>query len=267
MNPLRYRSIFLSDLHLGLRGCQADALLDFLQSTQCRQLYLVGDIVDIWAMQRCVYWPAAHNAVIHEVLEKARSGTAVTYVPGNHDGLLRGHLGVDFGNLAVRDEVVHETADGQRFLVVHGDRFDRMLLHGPWLARLAVFANGGVLTLSDQVSRVRRRFGLSYWSLTAFLKCQFKTAVGYIGAFQDAVAAEVRRRQVDGMICGHIHHADMRELQGVRYCNCGDWVENCTALVEHDDGRLELLRWTDTIPQTIADLGPALALMRMGATA
>jgi UDP-2,3-diacylglucosamine pyrophosphatase LpxH len=264
MNPLKFRSIFISDVHLGLRGCQAAYLLDFLQSTQCKQLYLVGDIVDIWAMQGSVYWPEAHNAVVREVLEKARSGTQVTYCPGNHDELFRAHLGVDFGNVAVRDEVVHETADGQRFLVLHGDRFDSVVQNGPWLARLGSRAYDNLLALNGWVSRVRRWLGLPYWSLAAFLKHKVKDAVSYIGNYEDAVALEARRRGVDGMICGHIHHAEVRQMQGVLYCNCGDWVENCTALVEHHDGRLELLRWTDTVPETIADLIPAVALARAG---
>ncbi|WP_295582479.1 UDP-2,3-diacylglucosamine diphosphatase [uncultured Lamprocystis sp.] len=259
MQPLKYRSIFISDVHLGFRGCQAGYLLDFLQSTQCKHLYLVGDIVDLWAMQSSVYWPEAHNAVVREVLEKARNGTQVIYCPGNHDELLRTHLGVDFGNVAVRDEVIHETADGQRFLVLHGDRFDTVVQAGPWLARLGARAYDNLLALNGLVSRVRRYFGLRYWSLAGYLKHKVKNAVSYIGDYEQAVAQEARRRGVDGMICGHIHHAEVRELGGVRYCNCGDWVESCTALVEHHDGRLELLRWTDALPETIADLVPALA--------
>jgi UDP-2,3-diacylglucosamine pyrophosphatase LpxH len=264
MNPLKYRSIFISDIHLGLRGCQAGYLLDFLQTTHCKQLYLVGDIVDIWAMEGSVYWPEAHNAVVREVLEKARNGTQVIYVPGNHDELFRAHLGADFGNVLIRDELVHETADGQRLLVLHGDRFDGVVQNGPWLARLGSRAYDNLLALNGWVSRVRRWLGLPYWSLAAFLKHRVKNAVNYIGNYEEAVALEARRRGVDGMICGHIHHAEVRHMQGVLYCNCGDWVESCTALVEHHDGRLELLRWTDNVPETIADLIPALALARAG---
>lgn len=262
ISPLRYRSIFISDVHLGFRGCQADYLLDFLRSTESKQLYLVGDIVDLWAMQGGIYWPEAHNAVVREVLEKARRGTQVIYVPGNHDGLLRDHLGADFGNLAVRDEVIHTTADGQRLLVLHGDRFDSVVQCGPWLAKLGAHAYDRLLALNGLVNRVRRILGLRYWSLAGYLKQRVKNAVSYIGNFEQAVAMEAGRREADGMICGHIHHAEMREIEGILYANCGDWVESCTALVEHHDGRLELMRWTDALPETITDLIPAAALAR-----
>jgi len=263
MTPLRYRSIFISDIHLGFRGCQADYLLDFLRSTDSRRLYLVGDIVDLWAMQGGVYWPETHNAVVREVLEKARRGTEVIYVPGNHDELLREHLGADFGNVAVRDEVVHTTADGQRFLILHGDRFDSVVQSGRWLAKLGSRAYDHLLALNGLVSRIRRFFGLRYWSLAGYLKQRVKNAVNYIGNFEEAVATEAARREVDGMICGHIHHAEVRQIDGVLYANCGDWVESCTALVEHHDGRLELMRWTDALPETIIDLVPA-AVARAG---
>jgi len=262
MTPLRYRSIFISDIHLGFRGCQADYLLDFLRSTDSRRLYLVGDIVDLWAMQGGVYWPETHNAVVREVLEKARRGTEVIYVPGNHDELLREHLGADFGNVAVRDEVVHTTADGQRFLILHGDRFDSVVQSGRWLAKLGSRAYDHLLALNGLVSRIRRFFGLRHWSLAGYLKQRVKNAVNYIGNFEEAVATEAARREVDGMICGHIHHAEVRQIDGVLYANCGDWVESCTALVEHHDGRL-LMRWTDALPETIIDLVPA-AVARAG---
>ena len=262
MSPLKYRSIFISDIHLGFRGCQADYLLEFLQATHCKQLYLVGDIVDIWAMQNGVYWPEAHNAVVRQILEKARTGTEVIYVPGNHDELLRAHLGANFGNVAVRDELVHVTADGQRLLVLHGDRFDGVVQNNRWLAKLGSRAYDTLLAMNGWVSRLRRALGLKYWSLAGYLKHKVKDAVSYIGNFEETVAAEARRRGVDGMICGHIHHAEVREIEGVLYANCGDWVESCTALVEHHDGRLELMRWTDAMPETITDLAPATALAR-----
>lgn len=262
MHPIRYKSIFISDVHLGFRGCQAQYLLDFLKSTHCKQLYLVGDIVDLWAMRGRIYWPDAHNAVVREVLDKAQGDTEVIYVPGNHDELLRGHLGANFGNVAVRDEVVHETADGQRFLVLHGDRFDCVVQQAKWLAKLGSFAYDTLLALNGQVSRVRRFFGLKYWSLAGYLKHKVKNAVDYIGDFEQAVAHEAKRRGVDGMICGHIHHAEVREIEGLVYANCGDWVESCTALVEHHDGRLELLRWTDALPESLTGLVPSVALAR-----
>jgi UDP-2,3-diacylglucosamine pyrophosphatase LpxH len=191
------------------------------------------------------------------LLDKARRGTEVIYVPGNHDALLREHLGADFGNLAVRDELVHTTAQGQRLLVLHGDRFDAIVQSGPWLAKLGAHAYDHLLALNGLVGRIRRIFGLKYWSLAGYLKQRVKNAVSYIGNFEQAVATEARRRQVDGMICGHIHHAEVREIEGVLYANCGDWVESCTALVEHHDGRLEVMRWTDALPETIMDQAPA----------
>ena len=245
LRPLRYRTIWISDVHLGFRGCQAEFLLDFLRATACRQLYLVGDIIDMWALRKGLYWPDAHNQVVQAVLEKARNGTQVTYVPGNHDELLRGHLGAEFAGVAIRDELVHTTVDGRRLLVLHGDKFDQVVQNGRWLAMLGATLYDTVLAISQPVHRIRRRLGLRYWSLAAFLKHKVKNAVNYIGNFEQAVAAEAQRHQVDGMVCGHIHHAEMREIEGVNYCNCGDWVESCTALVEHHNGRMELLRWTE----------------------
>lgn len=257
MRPLRYRSIWISDVHLGCRGCQADFLLDFLQSTESKHLYLVGDIVDVWAMQGGVYWPEAHNNLVRALLEKARNGTRVVYLPGNHDEVFRAHAGVDFGNIAVRDEVVHTTIDGRRFLVTHGDRFDCVVQGGRWLAKLGARAYDALLVANQWVAGLRRALGLGYWSLAAYLKHKVKDAVNYIGNYEQAVAREARGQRLDGLICGHIHHAEMREIEDVLYCNCGDWVESCTALVEHHDGRLELLRWTDASQVSLSARAPA----------
>jgi UDP-2,3-diacylglucosamine pyrophosphatase LpxH len=240
MNPLKYRSIFISDVHLGFRGCQADYVLDFLKSTHCKQLYLVGDILDLWAMQNGVYWPESHNAVVRELLDKARTGTQVIYLPGNHDEMLRAHLGTDFGHVAVRDEAIHTTADGRRLLVLHGDRFDSVVQNGRWLAKLGSRAYDNLLALNGCVSRVRRLLGLRYWSLAAYLKHKVKNAVSYIGSYERAVATEAERRGVDGLICGHIHHAEVREIGGVVYANCGDW--------------------TDAVPESLTDFVPAAPL-------
>jgi UDP-2,3-diacylglucosamine pyrophosphatase LpxH len=264
IHPLHYRSIFVSDIHLGFRGCQAALLLNFLQATRCKELYLVGDIIDLWQMRRGVYWPEAHNAVVRAVLELARNGTRIIFCPGNHDELIRAHLDADFGNIQVRDEIIHETADGRRFLVLHGDRFDSVVQCGPWLARIGASAYGTLLAFNGLFNRVRRRLGLRYWSLAGYLKHRVKNAVNYIGNFEQVVAAEARRRGVDGIICGHIHHAEVRPLDGVLYCNCGDWVESCTALVEHHDGRLEVLRWSETLPESLGEAIPLPALARAG---
>jgi UDP-2,3-diacylglucosamine pyrophosphatase LpxH len=245
IHPLKCRTIWISDVHLGFRGCQAEFLLDFLQATECRRLYLVGDIIDVWAMKKGVYWPQSHNNVVRAILDKARDGTEVIYVPGNHDEILRSHIGSDFGNLAVRDEVVHTTVGGRRFLILHGDKFDHVVQNEPWLALLGSRLYDLLLSVNHRLNWVRKRLGLGYWSLAAYLKYRVKNAVNYIGSFEAAVAAEAKARDVDGMICGHIHHAEIRDIAGVTYCNCGDWVESCTALVEHHDGSMELLRWTE----------------------
>ncbi len=260
LSPLKYRSIFISDLHLGFRGCQVQFLLDFLRSTQCKKLYLVGDIIDLWAMQGRFYWPDAHNQVVRELLDKARQGTEVIYIPGNHDGLFREHLGLYVRDIQVCEERVHTTADGRRFLVLHGDRFDRVVQHSPWLAQIGSQVYDRLLALNGWLSRIRAALGFKYWSLAGYLKRRVKKAVNYIGDYEQAVATEAIQHHLDGMICGHIHHAEMRMIQGITYCNCGDWVESCTALVEHHDGHLELLRWTDAYPESLAVSAPEPAL-------
>lgn len=240
---VRYRSIFISDVHLGTRGCQAELLLDFIRQVTCDRLYLVGDIVDGWKLRSGWYWPQAHNDVVQKVLRLARKGVEVIYVPGNHDEVVRDFCGVHFGGVVVARDIVHQTADGRRFLVMHGDEFDGVVQYAPWLAFVGDWAYRTVLMLNTVVNRVRRRLGFGYWSLSAFLKVKVKNALQFIEDFEGAVAAEARRRGVDGVICGHIHKAEMREIEGVIYINDGDWVESCTALVEHFDGRLEILHW------------------------
>lgn len=242
----RYRTIFLSDVHLGTRRCQAEYLLQFLSETECAELYLVGDIFDGWRMKRSWYWPASHSAVIQALLAKARAGTRVIYVPGNHDEVLRDYIGVHFCEIEVRDQTVHTTADGRRFLVLHGDEFDGVVKYAKWLALLGDWAYTVMLELNSWYNVARRRLGFGYWSLSAYLKGKVKNAVQFVADFETAVADEARRRDVDGVICGHIHKAEMRTIQGITYCNDGDWVESCTALVEHADGRLEILHWAES---------------------
>jgi UDP-2,3-diacylglucosamine pyrophosphatase LpxH len=246
LRPLRVRTVWISDVHLGFRGCSADMLLDFLHTVECETLYLVGDIVDVWNMKRGLYWPQAHNNVIRTVLGKAKHGTRVVFVPGNHDEVFRDHVGTHFGNVEIVEEAVHETRDGRRLLIVHGDEFDGVVTCHPWLARLGSHAYDWLLASNRYVNLVRRRLGMGYWSLAGFLKRKVKNAVSYIGGFEEAVAREARRRGVDGVVCGHIHHAEIRDIQGVAYHNCGDWVESNTALVERFDGTIELLRWHET---------------------
>ncbi len=242
----RYRAIWISDLHLGTRGCKADFLLDFLRHTESDYLYLVGDIIDCWRLRRAWYWAQSHNDVVQKVLRKARKGTRVIYVPGNHDEPLRDYTDMQFGGITVLAEAVHELADGRRFLILHGDAFDGIVRYARWLALLGDHAYHLMLTLNHWYNLARRRMGYPYWSLSAWLKQRVKNAVEYIGNFEHAVAEEARSRGVDGVICGHIHKAEMRQIGTITYCNDGDWVESCTALVEHRDGRLEIIDWPAT---------------------
>jgi len=240
-----YRSVFLSDIHLGTPGCQAELLLDFLRHLSCENLYLIGDIVDGWRLKNNWYWPQTHNDVVQKILRLARKGAHVTYVPGNHDDPARDFCGLHFGGVLVARDAVHATADGRRFLVVHGDEFDAVVRHATWLAHVGDHAYRVALWLNTIVNRARRRLGFDYWSLSAFLKSKVKNAVKFIDGFEVALASEARRRGFDGVICGHIHKAEMRMIDGIEYCNDGDWVESCTALVEFHDGRLEIIRWAE----------------------
>lgn len=245
MDRLQFRTIWISDTHLGTRACQADLLLDFLRRTDCDTLYLVGDIVDGWRLKRFWYWPQSHNDVVQKILRKARKGVKVVFLPGNHDEFGRQFLGQAFGDIHVENSVVHQTADGRRLLVIHGDQFDVVVRHAKWLAHLGGTAYEILLRLNTGLNVLRRSLGFTYWSLSAFLKYRTKKAVDFLGRFEAALAAEAHRQGVDGIICGHVHTAEHRLIEGTLYCNDGDWVESCTALVEHHDGSLEILRWAD----------------------
>jgi UDP-2,3-diacylglucosamine pyrophosphatase LpxH len=244
----RYRTVFISDLHLGTPGCRAEDLLDFLKASTCEHLYLVGDIIDGWQLRRRWYWPQAHNDVVQKLLRAARKGCRVTFVPGNHDEFARGFIGHQFGGIEVVDEAVHVTADGKRLWVTHGDYFDGVIQHAKWLAYVGDNLYEFTLKLNRYLNHLRAKFGLPYWSLSAYLKLKVKKAVSFINDFEQAVAHEARKNGHQGVVCGHIHHAEIREIDGVLYCNDGDWVESLTALVEHHDGRLEILRWGDLAP-------------------
>ena len=239
----RYRAIFISDLHIGTPGFQADALLDFLKHHPCQTLYLVGDIVDGWQLRRRWFWPQSHNDVVQKLLRRARKGCRVIYVPGNHDEFARAFVGHAFGGVEVLEEAVHVTARGQRLWVVHGDLFDGVIQCAKWLAHVGDWLYELTLKLNRHLNRLRARMGLEYWSLSAYLKHKVKKAVNFISDFETAVAHEARRRGFDGVVCGHIHHAEIRTVDGVLYCNDGDWVESRTALIEHMDGQLEIVHW------------------------
>ena len=238
-----YRAIFISDLHLGTPGCQAEALLEFLKTHSCDTLYLVGDIIDGWQLRRKWYWPQAHNDVVQKLLRKARKGCRVIYVPGNHDEFARDFIGHHFGGIEVVQEAVHVTADGRSLWIIHGDYFDAVVQCAKWLAYLGDNLYEFTLRMNRHLNSLRGRLGLPYWSLSAYLKQKVKTALNYVTDFEEAVASEAKKRGHDGVLCGHIHRAEMRMINGVLYCNDGDWVESRTALVEHYDGRLEILHW------------------------
>jgi len=241
---LRVRTAWISDLHLGTPGCQAVALLDFLRHVECETLFLVGDIIDGWQLRRQWYWPQAHNDVVQKLLRKARKGTRVIFVPGNHDEFARKYLDHNFGGIDVVEDYVHETADGRRLWVTHGDHFDGIIQCAKWLAYVGDWAYELTLRINHHFNSLRGRLGLPYWSLSKFLKLKVKRAVSYVSDFEAAVAREARHRGLQGVVCGHIHHAEMRTIEGVLYCNDGDWVESLTALVEHGDGRLEIVDWS-----------------------
>jgi UDP-2,3-diacylglucosamine pyrophosphatase LpxH len=253
---LRFRTVFISDVHLGFRGCSADYLLDFLRSIETDTLYLVGDIIDLWSLKKSFFWPQAHNNVIRTILGMAKRGTRVVYIPGNHDSIFRDYDGLVFGNVEIRREAIHETADGRRLLVLHGDEFDAVIKASPLLEALGNRAYAFILRLNRYVNFFRRHFGFPYWSIAAYLKHKVKNAVKYIANFEQALADEARRRNVQGLVCGHIHRAEITEIDGVLYCNDGDWVESCTTLTEDCNGRLAILRWTET-KQVIASCAHA----------
>ncbi|MEY3886304.1 MAG: UDP-2,3-diacylglucosamine hydrolase [Pseudomonadota bacterium] len=238
-----YRSIFISDLHLGTPGCQAEALLSFLKIYTCDNLYLVGDIVDGWQLRRKWYWPQSHNDVIQKLLRKARKGCKVVFVPGNHDEFGRHFLDHSFGGIEIREEAVHVTADGKKLWVIHGDYFDGVIQCAKFLAYVGDSLYEFTLKLNRYLNHLRARMGLPYWSFSAYLKLKVKKAVNFISNFEVAVANEARKLGYQGVVCGHIHHAEIRNIDGILYCNDGDWVESCSAMVEHADGRLEILKF------------------------
>ncbi|MDQ7990258.1 MAG: UDP-2,3-diacylglucosamine diphosphatase, partial [Candidatus Dactylopiibacterium sp.] len=238
------RSIFISDIHLGTRGCQADSLLGFLRHFEAEEIFLIGDIFDFWAMKRGIHWTPAQNTVIQKILRSARKGVRVKLIPGNHDEALREHCGIRFGDIELAYEHLHVAADGRRYLLLHGDEFDQVTRHHRWVALLGDIAYNALVRLNTWLSRVRRTLRLAgYWSLAGYAKRRVKRAVSFIFDFEDSVVRAMRERGVDGVICGHIHAATIRTVQGITYINCGDWVDSCTGIVEHFDGRMELIEW------------------------
>ncbi|GAB6048402.1 UDP-2,3-diacylglucosamine diphosphatase [Methyloparacoccus murrellii] len=251
---LNYRSVWISDVHLGTRGCKAEYLLDFLDHIDCQRLYLVGDIVDFWKLKNGFYWPALHNAIVRKVMALATTGTEVIYIPGNHDEVFRGYIGTVFNGIALQERAVHETADGRRFLVVHGDEFDGVVCTSRWLAMLGSEAYDFLIAVNRWFNIGRRILGFPYWSMSAYIKHKVKNAVNFIFDFERALLHAAEEQGLDGVICGHIHHAAIHDNdRGIRYCNTGDWVESCTALAETADGTISIIRWVEDSARLLED--------------
>jgi UDP-2,3-diacylglucosamine pyrophosphatase LpxH len=258
----RLRALFISDVHLGMRPTRIALLLDFLRWHDADTIYLVGDILDGWRLAKAWHWPPEYSAFAQAILDKAAAGTKVVYLPGNHDEFLREYLGTYFGEVEFVDRTVHTTAQGKTYLVIHGDQFDVVVRHAKWLAHVGDWAYRFALRINLVIAWVRRRLGFSYWSLSAWAKQKVKNAVSVIGRFEEALSLEARQTGVDGVICGHIHYADMHERLGIHYINTGDWVESCTAIGEKSDGSFEMIRWHEVVTErerrTAAKLAEAL---------
>ena len=263
----RFRTIWISDIHLGTKGCNAELLIDFLDHTDSETMYLVGDIIDGWSLRKAWFWPDAHNEVVRRILKAAHRGTRVVLIAGNHDEMLRDYAGLSFGGVELLLEDIHTTADGRRLLVTHGDCFDAVVLHARWVAFLGDHAYTWLLRANMVFNAVRRRLKLPYRSLSQHIKRRVKNAVQYVGRFEEAVAREALERGLDGVVCGHIHTAEIRDFGGFTYYNDGDWVESCTALVEHFDGRMEILHWPEEVASREAELRRRVSASRIVAAA
>ena len=249
----RFRTIWISDIHLGTKGCNADLLIDFLDHTDSETMYLVGDIIDGWRLKKKLYWPPEHNDIVWRILKRAKRGTRIVYIPGNHDEMFRQFSGLSFGGVEIARAAFHATADGRRLMVLHGDEFDTIMLAHRWLAFVGDALYHLMMGLNRWVNLVRTRLGLPYWSLSKMAKHKVKNAVEFISKYEEVVARAAGERGVDGVVCGHIHTAEIRSFDGVEYYNDGDWVEGCTALVEHFDGRMEILHWPDEVARRDAE--------------
>lgn len=248
----KYRTLFLSDLHLGTRAAQAELLLDFLKYHDAETIYLVGDIVDGWRLKKGWYWPQAHNDVVQKFLRKVRKGVRVIYIPGNHDEFARNYTGLTFGGIEVVSEALHKTADDKKIIVMHGDQFDIVVCNARWLAYLGDWAYRVAISTNTWVNTARRLSGMGYWSLSAWAKMKVKNAVNFIGDFEKTLALEAKRKNADGVICGHIHHATIKQIDGALYINTGDFVESCSAVVEHQDGHFEIIYWQMTAQEQMS---------------
>jgi|SRR5271165_190239 len=261
--PRQFRALFISDLHLGAKASKAEAFIDFLRHHDADTIYLVGDIIDFWSVKRRPLWPQSHNDVLQKLLRKARKGTKIIYIPGNHDAPVRSYCGMAFGAIEIRRDAIHEMAGGDRFLVIHGDHFDAIVRHARWLAFLGDRTYEFVMWCNHALNRVRHAFGFNYWSLFGYLKLRVKSAARFIADFEYAMVEEARRRKASGVICGHIHHLADRTVEGIRYINCGDWLESCTAVAEDYDGCIYQIRWQSPMVASIRQ--PATPALVFGA--
>jgi UDP-2,3-diacylglucosamine pyrophosphatase LpxH len=251
MQPVTYRTIWLSDIHLGLKASRTEYLFDFLQHTESEYLYLVGDIIDLWKAKRGWYWPEINNRIVRLIMDKALRGTKVVYVPGNHDEFFRDYVNLYFAGIHITPRTEHITEDGRKLLILHGDEFDAVTLNNKWIAKLGSEAYDMLIVLNHWFNWIRRKLGFGYWSLSKHLKHKVKEAVNFIGNFEQAVVHAARQHGADGVVCGHIHHAVITLYEDIQYANCGDWVESCTALAEEDNGTLRLIHWVEESAELI----------------
>lgn len=241
----KYRSVFISDVHLGTKDVRNDCLLNFLNTIEAEYIYLVGDIVDFWKLKKNWHWPEINNEIVRQLLDKVKRGTRVTYIPGNHDERLRDYIGSNLNDVIIREDAIHVTRDNKKLLLIHGDEFDSVVMTNKWLVHFGDWLYNNIVILNRYYNYMRRKLGFPYWSLSSFLKMRTKKAVQYILNFENAVVHEAKRRGMDGVVCGHIHHPAMKQVDGITYANTGDWVENCTAIVENKNGQLEILHWAN----------------------
>jgi len=247
---IKYRSVFLSDIHLGTKMCQANHLLDFIKSFESEKIYLIGDIIDCWAMNSKKYWPQEHNDVIQKLLRKSRKGTTIIYVPGNHDELMRSYCNAELGNIFLLTQTIHYGIDNKKYLITHGDQFDIVIKNAKWISHIGSWAYDVTIVVNYFINKINHFFGFKNWSLSLFLKHKVKEAVNFIGNYEKTLSNYVKSKNMNGIICGHIHHANISKIDDIVYMNCGDWVESCTALVEHLDGKFEIIKWTEKIDKS-----------------
>tara|TARA_X000001036_G_scaffold33242_3_gene27218 strand:- start:6655 stop:7482 length:828 start_codon:yes stop_codon:yes gene_type:complete len=240
-----YRTIFISDIHLGTRSCQAEYLLEFIKYTNSEKLYLIGDIIDGWALKKSWYWPQTHNDVIQKLLRKAKKGTDVKYIAGNHDEIIRKFIPITFGHIKIYNQYVHKTKKGKKYLIIHGDQFDGIMQYAKWISIIGSTAYEWLIKMNSLINYFRKKMGKEYWSLSKYIKFKVKNAVNYISHYEELISQYAKKRGADGVICGHIHHAEIKNIGKIDYLNDGDWVESCSAIVEHFSGEFEIINWIE----------------------